>query len=121
MTRQPTAADWLAATERLAKSAQLPGESYESAFARVTTRGAGAAFLAMHRAPQGRMPASVRVVYKATGAETAETQLHRLAVEAASTSGDSYEQAMARLLATPEGEQLWVAAREAEGPRRCPD
>jgi preprotein translocase subunit Sss1 len=116
-----TAAQWLEAAERLAKAARRPDESEAQAFARVTASGAGAAFLAMHRHPQGRMPAAVRVVYKGQQAETAEAQLHRLAVDAASTSGESYEVAMSRLLATPEGERLWMQAR-AEGPSvACPD
>jgi hypothetical protein len=121
MTRQPTAAVWLEAVERLAKAAQQPGETFEAAFARVTARGAGAAFMQMHRAPQGRLPAPVKVVYKASGAETAETQLHRMAVERAATNGRSYEIAMAGILATPEGERLWQKAHD-EGPvNACPD
>lgn len=117
----PTAAQWLEAAERLAKAARRPDESFEQAFARVTSKGAGAAFLAMYRQPQGRMPAAVRVVYKDRQAEDAEAELHRLAVEAAATSGESYEQEMSRLLATPEGNRLWQQAR-AEAPSvACPE
>jgi hypothetical protein len=37
-----------------------------------------------------------------------------MAVEAANESGESYEQAFSKILATPEGEQLWTQSR-AEG------
>lgn len=105
--------DWLEAAEALAKAAQRPDESYEAAFTRVTARGAGASFLQMHRHPQGRIPGKLTLTYKAQP-DSAETQLHKMAVEAASTSGESYEQAMAKILATPEGEKLWMQSR-AEG------
>lgn len=121
MTRQPTAADWLTAAQSLATASQRPGESFEQAFARVVAKGAGAAFMAMHRAPQGRVPAPVRVVYKGERAENAEAALHRLAITKAASTGKSYEVAMAEALATPEGLALWQAAREAEEPRRCLD
>ena len=121
MTRQATSADWLDACNTLAKAARKPHETEAQAFARVTAKGPGAAFLAMHRNPQGRMPADVRVVYKGQQAATAEAQLHRLAVETASTNGQSYEQAMAAILATPEGQQLWQKARNEDPVNACPD
>ena len=120
MTRA-TAADWLDACNTLAKAARKPHESEAEAFARVTAQGPGAAFLAMHRNPQGRMPASVRVVYKGQQAATADEALHRLAVEAASTSGQSYEMEMSRILATPEGLHLWQKSRAEGQSVQCPD
>lgn len=108
------AADWLGAMEKLARHAQLPGESYETAYARVLKTGPGKAFYAAHRDPQGRMPAAVRVVHKGEVPATAEAQLHRLAVEASTASGKSYEQNFAAILATPEGRQLWIQARAGE-------
>jgi hypothetical protein len=105
--------DWLAAAESLAKSAQRPGETYEAAFARVTAKGAGAGFLHMHRNPQGRIPGKLTLTYKHQ-TDSAETKLHKMAVEAANESGESYEQAFSKILATPEGEQLWTQSR-AEG------
>jgi len=121
MTRPPSSADWLEATERLAEASRQPGESREQAFARVIRKGAGAAFMAMHRQPQGRMPARVTITYKSQQAENAEAQLHRLAVERAAADGRSYEQAMAGILATPEGGRLWQQSRD-EGPVNvCPD
>jgi hypothetical protein len=108
-----SAKDWLAAAESLAKSARRPGETYEAAFARVTAKGAGASFLQMHRHPQGRIPGKLVLKYKGQP-DSAEAKLHRMAVEAASTSGESYEQAMAKILATREGEALWMQSR-AEG------
>ena len=105
-----TAADWLEAAERLAKADQRPGESFEQAFARVTSSGAGATFLKMHREPQGRIPAPVVVRYKGQ-TESAEQELHRMAVEEAKASGLSYEQAMSRLLATAKGAELWKRMR----------
>lgn len=116
-----TAADWLDACTRLAKAAQQPNETFEASFARTVSQGAGAAFLAMHRQPQGRMPAQVSVVYKGTAPASAEAKLHRLAVEAASTSKESYEQAMSRILATPEGQTLWQATRDESKARPCHD
>lgn len=108
-----TSQDWLEAAEALAKSAQRPGETYEAAFTRVTAKGAGASYLHMHRHPQGRIPGKLTLTYKAQ-TDSAETKLHKMAVEAATASGESYEQEMARILATPEGEQLWMQSR-AEG------
>lgn len=108
-----TSQDWLQAAEALAKSAQRPGESYEAAFARVTSQGAGAGFLHMHRHPQGRLPGKLVLTHKGA-TDSAETKLHKMAVEAASTSGESYEQEMAKILASPEGEKLWMQSR-AEG------
>lgn len=107
-----TAADWLEAAERLAKADQRPGESFEQSFARVTSSGAGASFLKMARQPQGRIPAPVVVRYKGE-TETAEQELHRMAVARAKAEGQSYEQAMARELATPEGQALWQRVRGA--------
>lgn len=105
--------DWLAAAESLAKSAQRPDETYEAAFTRVTAKGAGASFLHMHRHPQGRIPGKLTLTYEHQ-TDSAETRLHKMAAEAATTSGESYEQEMARILATPEGEALWMQSR-AEG------
>jgi hypothetical protein len=105
-----TSKDWLTAAEALAKSAQRPGESYEAAFARVTAKGAGAGFLHMHRNPQGRIPGKLVLKYRGQ-TDSAETKLHKMAVEAANESGESYEQAFSKLLATPEGEKLWMQSR----------
>ena len=107
-----TAADWLQAAERLAKADQRQGESFEQAYARVVSSGAGATFLKMARHPQGRVSAPVVVKY-AGQTETAEQELHRMAVGEAQASGQSYEQAMSRLLATPEGAALWQRMRGA--------
>jgi hypothetical protein len=107
-----TASDWLESAERLAKADQRPGESFEQAFARVTASGQGAVFLKMHREPQGRIPAPVVVRYKGE-TETAEQELHRLAVAEAKASGESYEQSMSRLLATAKGAELWQRMRGA--------
>lgn len=115
-----SAADWLDAVEALAKRARQPGESFEQAFARVTAKGPGAAFLALHRDPRGRLPEPVHITRKGDAAEAAEARLHRMAVSKARDSGESYEMAMSRLLATPEGLELWQAARD-EDPRRCAD
>jgi hypothetical protein len=118
MTKQPTVTEWLDQVETAARSAQRDGEAFSVAFARVLKAGAGQAFLDMQRQPQGRTPAPVKVLRKSPPAETAEAQLHRLAVEKAATStGTSYEQAFAAVLATPEGVQLWQASRDAEGQR----
>lgn len=114
----PTAADWLDAVEALAKRARQPGESFEQAFARVTAKGPGAAFLALHRDPRGRLPEPVHITRKSDAAEAAEARLHRMAVSKARGSGETYEDAMSGVLATPEGVALWQAARDAE-PRRC--
>jgi hypothetical protein len=108
-----TSKDWLEAAESLAKSAQRPDETFEQAFTRVTAKGAGAGFLHMHRHPQGRIPGKLTLTYKGEP-DSAETKLHRMAVVAATASGESYEQAMAEILATPEGEKLWMQSR-AEG------
>lgn len=108
-----TSKDWLEAAEALAKAAQRPDETYEAAFARVTARGAGASYLHMHRHPQGRIPGKLVLKY-AGQTDSAEAKLHKMAVQAASTSGESYEQEMARILATDEGEKLWMQSR-AEG------
>ena len=108
-----TSKDWLEAAEALAKSAQRPDETYEAAFARVTARGAGASYLHMHRHPQGRIPGKLTLTYKHQ-TDSAETKLHKMAVEAANESGESYEQAFSKILATREGEQLWMQSR-AEG------
>ena len=117
----PTAAQWLEACNKLAAAARRPDESFEQSFARVVKAGAGRAFLEMHRHPQGRLPARVTVVYKGQQAESAETQLHRLAVGSAHATGQSYEICMAELLATPQGLELWQKAR-AEGPSvACPE
>lgn len=116
-----SAADWLEAAELLAKASRQPNETEAQAFARVTAKGPGAAFLEMARQPQGRMPARVNVVYKGQQAQTAEAKLHAQAVEAAATSGQSYEQEMARILATPDGQQLWQQARNEAPSVQCPD
>lgn len=105
-----TAADWLEAAERLAKADQRPGESFEQSFARVTASGQGAVFMKMHRQPQGRIPAPVVVKY-AGETETAEQELHRMAVARAQADGSSYEQAMAAELATAKGAELWQRMR----------
>jgi hypothetical protein len=67
----------------------------------------------MHRNPQGRIPGKLTLTYKHQ-TDSAETKLHKMAVEAANESGESYEQAFSKILATPEGEQLWTQSR-AEG------
>lgn len=105
--------DWLDAAEALAKSAQRPGETFEAAFTRVTSQGAGAGFLHMHRHPQGRIPGKLTLTYKHQ-TDSAETKLHKMAMTAAAESGESYEQVFSQILATPEGEALWMQSR-AEG------
>jgi hypothetical protein len=45
-------------------------------------------------------PGKLTLTYKAQ-TDSAETKLHKMAVEAATASGESYEQEMARILATP--------------------
>jgi hypothetical protein len=67
----------------------------------------------MHRNPQGRIPGKLVLKYKGQP-DSAEAKLHRLAVEAANESGESYEQAFSKILATAEGEKLWMQSR-AEG------
>lgn len=109
-TATATAADWLEAAERLAKADRRQGETFEQAYARVVSSGAGATFLKMAREPQGRIAAPVTVRYKGE-TETAEQELHRRAVVRAKADGGSYEQAMAYELATAEGQALWQRAR----------
>ena len=108
-----TSKDWLEAAESLAKAAQRPDETFEQAFTRVTAKGAGAGFLHMHRHPQGRIPGKLVLKYKGQ-TDSAATRLHKMAASAANESGESYEQAFSKLLATPEGEKLWMQSR-AEG------
>lgn len=102
---------WLDLAENLAREQQRENESFAQSFARVTKGGAAAHAIEMHRAAQGRKPAPTRVVAKSAAVEVAEAELHRLAVHKVRDVGGSYEQAMAAILATPEGKNLWAEVR----------
>lgn len=102
---------WLDLAETLASEQRQEGESFAQAFARVTKSGAAAHAIEMHRAAQGRKPPAMPALTKGAAQQAAEAELHRLAVVKARDDGRSYEQAMAELLATPEGKNLWTKAR----------
>lgn len=111
MSTDTEAQGWLDLAEKLAAEQRQDGESFAQAFARVTKGGAAAFAIEKHRAAQGRKPPIMPTLTKGVGQEAAEAELHRLAVSKAQGDGQSYEQAMASVLATPAGKSLWTKAR----------
>ena len=112
--------EWERAVENIVKSAQQPGEPYESAYARMTATGDGRAFLsaqrqaadAEHVAKRGRPRAADPGVIKRGQIEKA---LSAAALELAKARGTSFERAFADVLDTDGGRQLYTALRAVEG------
>lgn len=110
--------EWSAAVEKIAKAAQRPDETFESAYARATTAGDGAAFLAAQRQaedaeqigqrgrPRQHEPGDIR-------RGQIEQALSEAALQLAAARGTSFERAFADVLATPAGGQLYAALRAA--------
>jgi len=116
------AEDWEAGIARLVKSAQRPGESYESAYARATAGGEGLAFLDCLRKAQDTEAAQRRGRPRqhqpgAVKRGAIETALADAAMAVAKARGISYESGFALVLDTPAGQDLYAALRqiEAEG------
>ena len=112
--------EWERAVENIVKSAQRPGEPFESAYARATASGDGRAFLsaqrqaadAEHVAKRGRPretePGEIR-------RSQIEKALSDAALKLAKARGTSFERAFADVLDTDGGRQLYAALRAAEG------
>lgn len=110
--------DWRAGLDRLAKSAQRVGESYEGAYARVICEGDGARFLACLRKAEvlEHTDARGRPRKYHPGEVTRskiEAALSDAALKVAAARGVSFESAFALVLATPAGSDLYTALRAA--------
>ena len=112
--------EWERAVDQIVKSAQRPGEPFESAYARATASGDGRAFLsaqrqaadAEHVAKRGRPRETDPGVIKRGQIEKA---LSDAALELAKARGTSFERAFADVLDTDGGRQLYAALRASEG------
>jgi len=112
------AEDWQAALDRLARGAQRPGESHESAFARITREGEGRAFLDCLRKAQAGDAAERRGRPRqyhpgALVRSRIEAALSAAALDLAKATGVSFESAFAKVLHTPTGSDLYSALRAA--------
>jgi len=113
------AEDWEAGIARLVKSAQRPGESYESAYARATAGGEGLAFLDCLRKAQDTEAAQRRGRPRqhqpgAIVRSNIEKALTTSALDLAKAQGVSFETAFAQVLDTPAGSDLYTALRQIE-------
>jgi hypothetical protein len=116
--RAGIASDWTAGIDRLTKSAQRPGETYESAYDRITREGDGARFLDCLRKAedQDRLDARGRPRKYDPGAITRskiEEALSAAALKVAEAQSISFESAFAKILETPVGIELYSALRAA--------
>ena len=112
------ATDWQAGIDRLVRAAQHPGESYESAYARVTATGDGADFLKMQRAAEDEERADTRGrprLYQPTAITRSkiEEALSAAALKVAAAQGISFESAFGKVLQTPAGAELYADLRAA--------
>lgn len=115
-----TVEDWETAIDMLTKAAQRAGEQRESAYARVTASGTGAAFLDCLRKSQDREASDRRGrprehqpgVIKRSAIEEA---LSAAAFQIAKAEGVSFEKAFTKVLETPAGSDLYTALRRLEG------
>lgn len=114
--RAGIASDWSAGIDRLVKADTRPGESFESAYSRVTATGEGRAFLDQLRKaeyaeradargrPRKYQPAEIRRT-------KIEEALSAAALKVAGAQGISFESAFAKVLETPAGVELYTALR----------
>ncbi len=114
-----TVEDWETAIARLTKSAQRAGETHESAYARVTSSGTGAAFLDCLRKSQDREASDRRGRPResqpgAIKRSAIEEALSTAALKVAQAQGVSFERAFARVLETPAGSDLYNTLRRLE-------
>ena len=110
--------EWSSAVEKIAKAAQRPDETFESAYARATASGDGASFLAAQRQaedaeqiaqrgrPRQHEPGEIR-------RGQIEQALSAAALELATARGISFEKAFSDVLDTEAGRQLYTALRAA--------
>lgn len=114
--RAGIASDWTAGIDRLTKAAQRPGESYASAYARVTATGDGRAFLDQLRKAEDAERADARGrPRKYQPGELVRSRIEKAltdaALKVAEAQSISFESAFAKVLQTPTGSDLYTALR----------
>ncbi|MCA1775438.1 MAG: hypothetical protein LC676_07470 [Loktanella sp.] len=115
------AAAWAAGLDHIARKAQRPGEPFESAYLRIAEAPDGAA---MYRAMQQAADSEMAGIAKRRSAagrpadrtpveivgDAAETELAKRAEQRARLDGCSFEQGYTKIVAEPEGAELFKAA-----------
>ena len=108
--------DWAEAALAVAREHRVPGETAEAAYARLSVMpGHEVAALdkmrRLARDARGRKAPELSPPPMTKAQRDAQAELFELSKRAAAESGQSFEQAFARIAATPEGAALWARWR----------
>ena len=116
MTHYAPPEDWNAAIETIAKANTLPDETFESAFARLTTSDPTCkAMDACRRGSTQRTgrPRKSWPTVKSAKMTAAETELAERAMKRARAEGVSFERAFVREIDTADGRALYMQTKES--------